>query len=86
MTWTRVLTPAIFPSSASGNMYEVPAMFDPILIVCIYAFKLFILYQWRGRVFSRPPFSRHQILARPVGHISPLIFEFQHWIATYEFP
>jgi hypothetical protein len=24
------------------------------------------------------PFSRHQILARPVGHTFPLIFEFQH--------
>jgi hypothetical protein len=24
------------------------------------------------------PFSRHRILTRPVGHTSPLIFQFQH--------
>ena len=55
-----------------------------LILFLFYAFKFHSVSMTWTRV-SRPPFSRHQILARPVGPISPLIFEFQHRIATYEF-
>ena len=44
---------------SSGN--KVPAMFDPIFIVCIYAFKFHSVSMTWTRI-SRRPFSRHQLL------------------------